>query len=505
MRLDAYIRVSKVGKRSGESFLSPDQQRAKIEQYAAMQGHTLTWHEPELDVSGGTMKRPIFDAIMKRVEAKETDGIIVAKLDRFSRTLTGALNTLATLVKHEAVLVSVTENIDLSTSMGRAFARILLVFAELGREQQQEYWEDTVASKIARGIHGSHAPYGYIRINGQPLKVDPKTGPVVPEIFELRAQEWSLRRIAAHLNDTAPLPDGKRWSQRNIAGIIKNKAYLGIAFYNKHVNKHAHPALVTVDQFDAASLIKTEGSNAKSKNHPGLLTGIVRCAGCRYVMSSVYKKQRNGKKVPYYLCRIDQGGGKCQAPASIACHLVDPVVQEAVLGTLWVAQGPGVGEDTLTPARVALEIAEDRLQVFLEDDDLRELVSRESFMESAGQRQVAVDEARAAVDEALRAQKHPALPDRINLSENEEKMLVRESLDSVYIRKGPGDVLDRLLILRDDPNEKPHRGRSKYRTTPVPWPDEHVARNWTGPEIGFLTEEEMDEREAKADPWPLAS
>ncbi|MCW3027621.1 MAG: recombinase family protein, partial [Solirubrobacterales bacterium] len=85
LRLDAYVRVSKVAGRSGESFISPTVQRERIEAWAGLHGAELTWHEPELDVSGGRMDRPVFDRIMARVRAGETGGVVVAKLDRFAR------------------------------------------------------------------------------------------------------------------------------------------------------------------------------------------------------------------------------------------------------------------------------------------------------------------------------------------------------------------------------------------------------------------------------------
>ncbi|HEY8303745.1 MAG TPA: recombinase family protein, partial [Solirubrobacteraceae bacterium] len=81
LRLDAYIRVSKVAGRSGSSFISPDVQRQQIERWAQAHGHTLTWHAPELDVSGGSMRRPVFDQIMQRIRTGQSDGVIVAKLD----------------------------------------------------------------------------------------------------------------------------------------------------------------------------------------------------------------------------------------------------------------------------------------------------------------------------------------------------------------------------------------------------------------------------------------
>ena len=61
LKLDAYVRVSKVAGRSGSSFISPEVQSQQIERWAQAHGHTLSWHEPELDVSGGSMSRPVFD------------------------------------------------------------------------------------------------------------------------------------------------------------------------------------------------------------------------------------------------------------------------------------------------------------------------------------------------------------------------------------------------------------------------------------------------------------
>jgi DNA invertase Pin-like site-specific DNA recombinase len=122
--LDAYIRVSKVAGRAGESFISPSVQRERIEAWAGLHGAELVWHEPELDVSGGRMDRPVFEKIMARVRAGETGGVVVAKLDRFARTLVGALGVLEEFERQGAVLVSVADNIDLSTPMGKAFLRI---------------------------------------------------------------------------------------------------------------------------------------------------------------------------------------------------------------------------------------------------------------------------------------------------------------------------------------------------------------------------------------------
>src|SRR3954447_22179625 len=91
---DAYIRVSGVGGRSGDSFQSPKVQRDAIQRWADAHGVRIAqWHE-DMDQSGHKMSRPGFDAMMARATSGETDGIVVARLDRFARSLIGALQVL---------------------------------------------------------------------------------------------------------------------------------------------------------------------------------------------------------------------------------------------------------------------------------------------------------------------------------------------------------------------------------------------------------------------------
>ena len=95
LKLDAYIRVSKVAGRTGESFISPTVQRDRIQAWADLHDRRLVWHEPELDVSGGRMDRPIFESIMGRVRAGDALALGMV-LSVFSVTLMGlAVNLLA--------------------------------------------------------------------------------------------------------------------------------------------------------------------------------------------------------------------------------------------------------------------------------------------------------------------------------------------------------------------------------------------------------------------------
>src|SRR3954470_15291624 len=79
--LDAYVRVSSVRGRGGDSFISPAIQRERIAAWAAAHGHHIARVFEELDVSGGTVERPKLNVVMERIEAGETGGVVVFKLD----------------------------------------------------------------------------------------------------------------------------------------------------------------------------------------------------------------------------------------------------------------------------------------------------------------------------------------------------------------------------------------------------------------------------------------
>jgi hypothetical protein len=84
-RMDQYVRVSRVAGRSGESFSSPKLQREQGPAWTSSRGVEVTVVHEDLDQSGGKMARPGLDALMARIGAGETDGVIVSKLDRLSR------------------------------------------------------------------------------------------------------------------------------------------------------------------------------------------------------------------------------------------------------------------------------------------------------------------------------------------------------------------------------------------------------------------------------------
>jgi site-specific DNA recombinase len=136
-------------------------------------------------------------------------------------TLVGALSTLEEFERHIAVLVSVADNLDLSTPMGKAFLRILLVFAELERDRISESWKTATSSAVERGIHiAKLTPVGYAKGTDKRL-VPGADAAAIREAFLMRGAHRSRTEIVRQLDRLAPRPGGGRWTPPMVDRIIK--------------------------------------------------------------------------------------------------------------------------------------------------------------------------------------------------------------------------------------------------------------------------------------------
>src|SRR5687767_13512742 len=108
MKLDAYRRVSRRNGREGDSFISPEQQKDKTAECAKRRDVKIgRWHEPCIDQSVGKLSRPNFDTALERIEAGKSDGIVVAKLDRFSRAgVADALKLIESIIEAGGTVAS---------------------------------------------------------------------------------------------------------------------------------------------------------------------------------------------------------------------------------------------------------------------------------------------------------------------------------------------------------------------------------------------------------------
>lgn len=440
-----YTRVSQVGDR-GERLLSPQFQSESIERWAEAHGHDLVMLPPELDESGGRDDRPILLDAIGRVESGEFDGIVVAKLDRFSRSLLGALKMFKRIEAVGGQVVAVDIQLDTSTPMGRKVRADFMNNAEWERAVKAEGLAHAREHAVARGIHVTgRTPLGYRRREDRILEPDPATAPIVRDMFRRRAAGESWRVIAAAVSEQLGHPIQPQSIARMVRGTNGkggNRVYLGEARNGEYVNPDAHEPIVDRATFEAAQL--SHPRPPRGTRGAALLSGVIRCAGCGRLMVPT---TRSGARA--YRCRRHHARGECPEP----CHVGEWVEAyvEGIAAQLMRGRGYKAAQVNrrVDQAEAELDAAE-----AARDDFAAATVgmSREDI--GAGMRAHAenVRAARRALAEA-RAAAVPIPGVRSwgeaweSLSVEQRRHVLRSGLGAVVVRKGSGVDPARVRVL----------------------------------------------------------
>lgn len=472
MRLDGYIRVSKVRGREGPSFISPIVQREEIEAYAHYKGAEIVEFHTDLDESGAKVDRPGLARALDRVEQGLIDGIIVAKLDRFARSLGGALETIKRLDEAGAVLVSVAEGLDPTTPAGKMMMRMMLVIAEFELDRVRETWDESRRRAVARGLHLAGAsPTGYRRGRAGRLELDPCAAPHLAQCFRMRAECRSWTEILGYVAEAGlSNPFGKaKWTIPSLLAVMANRVYLGEARSGAYVNRTAHEPLIDRGTWELAQMTQT--LTALRSARPSLLAGLIRCAGCRYVMGPGGEAAKRAGHPRRYYCKGHAPGG-CPLVCSIPGGEVEDFVQERFFTTyegssLCLAAGAG----SRAQAEVALREAEGRLEAA----QLGVTAEGAPVGEELDGARAAVEAARELVIELTRstlmpppAQLRAAWP---QMEVTERRRHIAMLIDAVVVREDRGRGLDdRVLIMSfgTRPSELPARGKA-VRLAPIKW------------------------------------
>lgn len=134
----------------GYARVSTDDQDLSMQVAAMIKWGVAPGNIIEEHASGGTMNRPRWNFIFENM--REGDTIVIWKIDRLGRTLLGVLETIEAMAKKKVNLISLTDPIDTTTAMGRAFFQMALVFAELERGMISERTKSGIAIKKAQGV-----------------------------------------------------------------------------------------------------------------------------------------------------------------------------------------------------------------------------------------------------------------------------------------------------------------------------------------------------------------
>lgn len=340
----------------------------------------------DVGYSGKDLKRPGFMEMMKEIESGRGDMVICYRLDRISRSMADFSNLIVDFEKYNIKFVSVTENFDTSTALGRAMVNIIMTFAQLERETIADRITDNYYARTKMGHWGGGpAPYGYAlkRVTGSDgkkftiLEQDEFEADIVRKMYEWYLEpDGSVKKIINKLNElNVPSRGGSAgaavWTSRVVSEILWRPLYapndmkiynyfrgLNANFINnveefdgtksvnlygkldKSAGKHKRCRAVDKQYFiisphkpivDSTTWLRVQAKKDKARNAPprkgtgrtSVFTGLMKCAECGYSVSTV----SDGKNYRGYICstRKNRGGTLCSLPA-ISQKYADPII-----------------------------------------------------------------------------------------------------------------------------------------------------------------------------------
>lgn len=443
--MDAYIRVSRVAGRTGESYISPKVQREQIERWAEYKGvEIVRWHVDE-DWSGGTHDRPGLDAAIEHCLSGESDGIVSAKIDRFSRFTEAGLRDLRRLDAANARLAFVMEDIDTSGPIGKFVYTIMLAMAEYFLDQIKASWIVAKERAVRRGAKISRTPWGYQRNEDGTLSPHPERAEIVSEAFRLAASE-NIQAAMTYLRRVAP---ERGWNTTKVRRLLSQTSYLGETRYGDDlVQPGTHEPLVSRAVFEAAK--DTPTRRRPKEAFP--LSGFAQCGTCGQHMVGA-RSGRNGDRTYRCSASLVQNSLECERPAVITAHLIENYVrgiaEEFLVAHLDEVVATGETGDIDLLEQVIIE-AEAELDAFASDLTLRRALGKR-YHDHLQTRVDAVEQAQAAYRKKAReSQEHLALSVEDLLDpEHPERLLVglRGLFGAIVVVPGRLPVAERVRIL----------------------------------------------------------
>lgn len=221
MKVVGYIRVSTEEQASDGVSLSA--QRAKLAAYAALYELEIVAVVEDAGVSAKTLDRPGLQRVLAMLAAGECEGVLVAKLDRLTRSVRDLGELLdGPLAAGRSALLSVGEQIDTRSAAGRLVLNILASVAQWEREAIGERTATALQHKKSRGERVGAVPYGYtVAADGVALVEDDTEQEVIAVARELVAAGLSLTKTAGELAARGFAPrSGGRWYAQQIKRMV---------------------------------------------------------------------------------------------------------------------------------------------------------------------------------------------------------------------------------------------------------------------------------------------
>lgn len=278
--------------------------------------------------SGGNVARPGLQHLIADIEAGKVNVIVVYKVDRLTRSLADFAKLVELFDVYRVSFVSVTQQFNTTTSMGRLTLNVLLSFAQFEREVTGERIRDKIAASKRKGIWmGGVPPVGYLAHNRTLEPEEPYAGRVA-EIYRLYLQLNCVRKVAQELqsrgwltrerqNKRVGFGGNKPFSRGHLYRILANPVYVGLLPHQGENYPGQHPGIVDQALWEAVQQrLKSNRQGHKtraSQAGPSLLVGKLFDEMGRRLGPTHTKK--GDRRYRYYATAADQPGEPIRMPA----------------------------------------------------------------------------------------------------------------------------------------------------------------------------------------------
>jgi len=221
MKAIGYVRVST--DKQADHGVSLEAQSEKLRAMAVVQGIELAEIIVDAGESAKSLERPGMARLLKMVDAGAVKVVIIAKLDRLTRSVKDLAELLERFNRRGVALVSVAESLDTGSAAGRLVLNIMTAVSQWEREAIGERTRDAMRHKRAKGERVGTVPFGFrLSADGVTLEPEPAEQAVLDLIRELRAGGMTVRAVAAELNNRGyATRRGTPWRNEYISALAQ--------------------------------------------------------------------------------------------------------------------------------------------------------------------------------------------------------------------------------------------------------------------------------------------
>lgn len=318
-----------------QDFNSLDAQREACEAYIKSQMHEgwvlLDKQYNDGGYSGGTMERPAFKELLKDIENDEVDIVVVYKVDRLTRSLMDFSKIIDVFDRHETSFVSITQQFNTTTSMGRLTLNILLSFAQFEREVTGERIRDKIAASKKKGMWmGGKVPLGYSK-EDKKLVIYNEDAQKVQTLFEKYLELKSVPKLMQYLKENEiKTKTDKYFSKGQLYHLLANKIYIGKITHKDKIYDGEHEAIICDDFFEKVQKLLYENKVDKTcgvkSSSNSLLAGLIYDdLGNKMTPSH---SNSHGRRYRYYISRALKNNEETGSVSKIPAGEVEKFVIE---------------------------------------------------------------------------------------------------------------------------------------------------------------------------------